>query len=70
MEATHGKHTLKRRWRRPLSGTKKTFCNRLHIIIRDIANTDYTLEKLRELAPAALVGEQNFFIAYGLHKVA
>ena len=38
--------------------------------IRDIANTDYTLEKLRELAPAALVGEQNFFIAYGLHKVA
>ena len=44
--------------------------NQLHIIVRDIANTDYTLEKLRELAPAALVGEQNFFIAYGLHKVA
>ena len=67
-QATHGKHTLKRRWRRPLSGAKNTFCNHLHI--RDIANTDYTLEKLRELAPAALVGEQNFFIAYGLHKVA
>ena len=38
--------------------------------IRDIANTDYTLERLRELAPAALLGEENFFIAYGLHKVA
>ena len=37
---------------------------------RDIANTDYTIEKLRELAPAALLGEQNFFVAYGLHKVA
>ena len=49
---------------------KEDICNQLHIIIRDIANTDYTLEKLRELAPAALVGEQNFFIAYGLHKVA
>ena len=42
-------------------------CNHLH---RDIANTDYTIEKLRELAPAALLGEQNFFVAYGLHKVA
>ena len=46
------------------------FPSLLYIDIRDIANTDYTLEKLRELAPAALVGEQNFFIAYGLHKVA
>jgi len=36
--------------------------------LRDIANTDYTIEKLRELAPAALIGEKNFFIAYGLHK--
>ena len=40
-----------------------------HALLRDIANTDYTIEKLRELAPAALVGEQNFFVAYGLHKV-
>merc|ERR1712203_267778 len=30
--------------------------------LRDIANTDYTIEKLRELAPAALVGEQNFLL--------
>ena len=41
----------------------------LKILDRDIANTDYTIEKLRELAPAALIGEKNFFIAYGLHKV-
>merc|ERR1711971_1254251 len=36
--------------------------------LRDIANTDYTIEKLRELALAALLEEQNFFVAYGLHK--
>ena len=41
-----------------------------YLHIRDITNTDYTLERLRELAPAALLGEENFFIAYGLHKVA
>ena len=36
--------------------------------LRDIANADYTIQKLQELAPEALPGIQPFFLAFGLHK--
>ena len=40
----------------------------LKLRVRDIANIDYTIEKLHELAPEALPGIQPFFLALGLHK--
>ena len=36
--------------------------------LRDIVNTDHAIEKLRELAPDALLGIQPFFLTLGLHK--
>ena len=36
--------------------------------LKDIVNTDYALEQLRDVAPAALLGQENFFLALGIHK--
>ena len=36
--------------------------------LKDTAEADYIIERMRELAPAALLGEENFFLAYGVHK--
>lgn len=36
--------------------------------LRDVANADYAIEKLRELAPDAILGIQPFFLAFGVHK--
>ena len=36
--------------------------------LQDTAEADYIIERMRELAPAALLGEENFFLAYGVHK--
>ena len=29
---------------------------------------DHVIKRLRELAPSALLGEQNFFVGWGLHR--
>merc|ERR1719209_366450 len=36
--------------------------------LQDTANAGWALRKLQEFAPAALLGEQNFFLAFGVHK--
>ena len=36
--------------------------------LQDTAEADYIIERMRELAPAAILGEENFFLAYGVHK--
>jgi len=36
--------------------------------LKDTLEADYIIEKLREIAPAALLGDKNFFLAYGLRK--
>jgi len=36
--------------------------------LKDIVNTGYALEQLRQVAPEALLDEKNFFLALGIHK--
>ena len=38
------------------------------VVLRDVANTDYFVEKLQEISGAALSGEKPFFFALGFHK--
>jgi len=38
------------------------------LVLRDVANADHFIEKLNEIAPAAITGEQPFFYAMGFHK--
>ena len=38
------------------------------LVLRDVANADHFIEKLNEIAPAAISGEQPFFYAMGFHK--
>ena len=38
------------------------------VVLRDVANTDYFLEKLKEISGGAKSGETPFFFAMGFHK--
>ena len=34
----------------------------------DTVEADWVIERLEELAPGALLGEENFFLGWGLHR--
>ena len=38
------------------------------VVLRDVANTDYFVEKLTEISGQAVSGEMPFFFAMGFHK--
>ena len=38
------------------------------VVLRDVANTDYFVEKLQQISGEALAGEKPFFFALGFHK--
>ena len=38
------------------------------VVLRDVANTDYFVEKLKQISGEALSGEKPFFFALGFHK--
>ena len=48
-------------------GTKKK--RLLHLRKANQVEADHVIKRLTELAPSALLGEQHFFIGWGLHRL-
>ena len=39
------------------------------LTLRDVANAEHAVEKLKQIAPDAISGQQPFFFVMGFHKV-